>query len=114
MIPKRQRKVGGKTDLSVRPTKPLRTKPEHPNYTNEIPNRGGPGREQFLFHPKSVVGLLVDSEIDLSIDLSTRNGNARVFMISGYLKIIKTGGYLKIIKQDRYQQRPLINMVDSW
>ncbi len=36
---KETRKLGGKTNLAVQPTKPVRTKPEHPNYTNEIPNR---------------------------------------------------------------------------
>jgi len=53
-----------------------------------------------------VLGLLVDSEVDLS----TRNGNARVFINSRYLNVIKSGGY----QQDRHQQRPFINMVDSW
>jgi hypothetical protein len=41
----------------------------------------------------SSLGLLVDSEIDLS----TRNGNARVFINSRYLNVIKSGAY----QQDR-------------
>jgi hypothetical protein len=39
-----------------------------------------------------LVGILVDSEIDSY----TRNGKSGVY------------------QQDRYQQRPLVNMVDSW
>ncbi len=109
MIPERQTgKVGGKTDhgLSVRPTvshtKPLRTKPEHPNYTNEIPNRSlnsstlppGDNTRHAMNLSSPTVRLLVDSEIDLS----TRNVNAKVFINIRYLNIIKSGAY----QQDRY------------
>ena len=52
------------------------------------------------------LGMLVDSEIDLS----TRNGNARVFINSRYHNLINSGAY----QQDRYQQRALISMVNSW
>ncbi len=41
------------------------------------------------------LGLLVDSDIDVS----TRNGNTRVFINSRYLKVIKSGAH----EQDRYQ-----------
>ena len=50
--------------------------------------------------PHAVVGILVDSETDVS----TGNGKARVFIV------IKSGAY----QQDRYQLRLLINMFDSW
>jgi hypothetical protein len=49
-------------------------------------------------------------DVDCEIDLSTRNGNARLFINSRYLNVIKSGAY----QRDRYQQRPLINMVNSW
>ena len=44
---------------------------------------------------------------DSEIDVSTRNGNARVFINSHYLNVIKSGAY----QQGRYQQRLLITMV---
>jgi len=37
MILERQRKVGGKTNLAVQPAKPVRTKPDLPKYSNQIP-----------------------------------------------------------------------------
>jgi hypothetical protein len=42
--------------------------------------------------------------------LSTRNGNARVFINSRYLDFIKSGAY----QQDRYQLGTLIKMFDGW
>ncbi len=53
-----------------------------------------------------VPGMLVDSEIDLS----TKDGSARVFINSRYLNIIKSSA----CQQDRYQLNHLINVVDSW
>ena len=52
-------------------------------------------------HQVELLGML-----DCAIDLTTRNGNARVFINSRYLKVIKSGAY----QQDLYQLRPLINM----
>ena len=50
------------------------------------------------------VGLQVDSEIDLS----TRNA-APGCLSTVVINVIKSGAH----QRDRYQQRPLVNMVDS-
>jgi hypothetical protein len=47
------------------------------------------------------------------MDLSTRNGNSRVFINSLYHNVINSGPYQFLISRDRYQQRSLINMLSS-